>query len=235
MSAAKDKEEPNSNWRPTKIKISGYVIQFVVLILAAFVTIALYQLYNAWRERKIEREFLSGIQDDLKHSATQISDSIKVFQPTLDYYEKFAGQLYNNKIDSSYVDSLGWNLLKTNYLVFDDSRFEDFKSSGYLRLIDNKELMKHIVSMYSIYMPIEKDADIHIFRNREEDFNKYIGTKLDFDQSGAIHLCRLLDDTAVRYQVFRYKNIFLERKRRQEAIILKIDSLQTEIEKELND
>ena len=51
MSGAKDKEELNSKWRPTKIKISGYVIQFVVIILAACFTIVLYQLYNAWRER----------------------------------------------------------------------------------------------------------------------------------------------------------------------------------------
>jgi hypothetical protein len=234
MSAAKDNEELNAKWRPLKVKISGYVLQFVVIILAACTTLAIYGLYNAWRERATEREFLAGIKDDLKHGASQIADSIKVFQPTLDYYESFSNQLYNNKIDSSYVDSLGWNLLNTNYFVFDDSRFEDFKSSGYLHLIENKQLMKHIVSLYSIYIPIERDADVHIFRNREEDFNKYIGTKLDFDQTGAIHLCRLLDDTAVRYQVFRYRNIFRERKRHQEAMISKIDSLQTEIERELN-
>jgi hypothetical protein len=233
MSEARDKEELNTKWRPTKIKISGYVLQFAVIVLAACFTIAVYQLYTALRERSIEREFLGGIKDDLKHSASQISDSIKVFQPTLDYYESFSNQLYSNKIDSGYVDSLGWNLLKANNFVFDDSRFEDFKSSGYLHLIKNRQLMKHIVSLYSIYMPNEKDADVHIFRNREEDFNKYIGTKLDFDQTGAIHLCRLLDDTAVRYQVFRYRNMFRERKRHQEAIILKMDSLQTEIEKEL--
>jgi hypothetical protein len=220
--------------RSLKQKITGFIEEIFIIVLAVSITLMFHNWNDERHERAIERDFLKGTIEDLKQGQAQLAGSIKTFQPTLDYYNKVWKQINNHKIDSAYVDSLGYNLINTNYFVFDDSRFEGFKSSGYLRLIENRALLKHLVTLYSVYLPFEKDVDANVFHTREQDFDRYIGVKLNLDTTGNIRVAKLLNDPAVRYQVYRYQMIFDERKRHKQDMIKKMQALETEIETELN-
>ena len=203
-------------------KIKEFLEEISIIVLAVSITLLFHNWNEARHEKQLEREFLKGIKDDLAQSANDIEASIKVFQPTIDYYSNVSHQLSINKIDKKYVDTLGWYLMNTNYFVFDDSRFEGFKSSGYLRLIENEVLLKHLVVLYSAYMPFEKEADVNVFHTREQDYNKYIGINLNSDPFGESHVSNLLNDKAVRYQFFRYSNVFKERKQHKLSMIKRI-------------
>jgi hypothetical protein len=162
-----------------------------------------------------------------------IEKSLKDFQPTIDYYDTVWKQINSNTLNASYIDSLSEYLINTSYFVFDDGRFEGFKSSGYLRLIENQKLLNHLVTLYTVFVPFERDADVNVFRNRETDYSTYIGIKAIIDSNG-VHVANLLKDPAVRYQIYRYRTYLEERKRHKQWLINKMREVASEIGKELN-
>ena len=170
--------------------------------------------------------------NDLRQSAANLTISVNQYQHTIDYYNNVLKQLKVNKIDAPYVDTLSWNLKNTSYFVFDNSRFEGFKSSGYLRLIKNEQLLKQLVTMYAIELPFEKEADASLYHSRYEDFNKYIGIRADVDTAGNFIVSKLLNDRSVRYQYINYAQILEERKIHRQNVAKTMLSLAAEIDKE---
>ena len=216
-----------------KKKIKELAEEIAIIVFAVSITLAFHNWNDERHERKMEKEFLLGIKEDLKGERENLEASIKFFQPTIDYYNNVWKQINGNKIDAAYIDSNSGYLINTNYYVPDNGRFEGFKSSGYLRLIENKELLKHLTTLYTISMPFEQDADKNVFRTREQDYNMYIGTKTIKDSLG-MHVSKLINDPAVRYQVYRYTYYFDERKNHKQDLADQINKVITEIDKELN-
>jgi hypothetical protein len=87
--------------------------------------------------------------------------------------------------------------------------------------------------MYSIGLPFERDADINFFEHRQEDFNKYIGVNAEIDRQGNFVVSRLLNQSAVRYQVYYYLEVLTERKHHKEDLVKHMLALADEIEQEL--
>ncbi len=216
-----------------KEKIKGFLEEIAVIIVAVSITLLFHNWNDERHENAIARNFLTGLKSDLKASAEDLEGSITDFQPTIDYYNKVLQQIKSHKIDVPYVDTLSYNLRNTSYFVFDDSRFEGFKSSGYLRLIKNQQLLKEIVTMYAIELPFEKETDASFFRQRQLAFDQYIGTKAEVDGSDNFIVSPLLNDKAVRFQFFNYAQIFEERKRHRQRMIKKMLALSKDIDKDL--
>lgn len=215
-----------------KQKAKRFAEEIIVIVIAISLTLLFHNWNDARHEKKIAREFLSGIVTDLNGTADDLENSLKSFQPTIDYYDTVWKQIMSNTIKPLFTDSNSDYLRNTSYFVFDDGRFQGFQSSGYLRLIENQDLLKHLVTLYTVHMPFERDADINMFRTRETDYNVYIGTKAVTDSNG-IRLSGLLKDQAVKYQISRYVEYFDERKRHKQWLIKKIREMATEIEMDL--
>jgi hypothetical protein len=116
---------------------------------------------------------------------------------------------------------------------FNDARFEGFKSSGNLKLIENRELLNKIIYLYADILPFAKGADATVFDERRRDFIKYVGSKAIIDSSG-MHVARLLNDPAVRFHIHYYLEYFKERERHKIELIDNIKGLITEINSELD-
>lgn len=215
-----------------KAKLIGFFEEIVVIIVAVSITLMFHNWNDQRHENEIAENFLTGIMNDLRQSAANLTISVNQYQHTIDYYNNVLKQLKANKIDAPYVDTLSWNLKNTSYFVFDNSRFEGFKSSGYLRLIKNEQLLKQIVTMYAIELPFEKEADASFYHSRYEDFNKYIGIRADVDTAGNFIVSKLLNDRSVRYQYINYAQILEERKIHRQNVAKTMLSLAAEIDKE---
>jgi hypothetical protein len=61
--------------------------------------------------------------------------------------------------------------------VVDINEFEGFKSSGYLRLIENKTLLKHLMTLYTVSIPFQEQADASTYKNRQQYYDEHIGPK----------------------------------------------------------
>ncbi len=215
-----------------KEKIKKFIEEIIVIVLAISLTLVFHNWNDARHEQKIAKDFLKGIQSDLIRGSGDLEKSIQEFQPTLNYYDTVWAQMNSNTLNIPYVDSLSDYLINTSYFVFDDGRFQGFKSSGYLRLIENQELLNHVVTLYTVYIPFERDADVNVFRTRETDYNTYIGVKALIDSNG-VHIGKLLKDPAIRFQIYRYKAYLEERKTHKQWLVKKMREVAIEIGKEL--
>lgn len=218
-----------SLWEKTK----DFLGEIIIIIIAVSITLAFHNWNDERHEEKLERNFLKGTAADLRSAAKSLAVGNARFQPTVDYYDTVWKQLRKGKVDAKYVDSLSDYLRNTSYFTFDNSRFEGFKSSGYLRLISNETLLKHLVNLYTIILPFEKEADANFFRQRQEDFSKYIGINADIDANGNVVVSKLLNQRAVRYHFYYYLQVLTERQQHKEKIAKQMLALADEIDKEL--
>lgn len=218
-----------SFWEKTK----DFLGEIIIIIIAVSITLAFHNWNDGRHEEKLERNFLVGAAADLRSTAQSLEVGNARFQPTVDYYNTVWGQIRKGKIDAKYVDSLSDYLRNTSYFTFDNSRFEGFKSSGYLRLISNETLLKHLVNLYTILLPFEKETDASFFRQRQEDFSKYIGINADIDANGNVVVSNLLNQRAVRYHFFYYLQVLTERTKHKENIVKQMLALADEIDEEL--
>ncbi len=218
-------------WRK---KIAELAEEAAIIIFAVSITLAFHN-WNDWRnERKMEKEFLTGIRGDLKNETINLDYAVTDLNATAKYYDTVWQQIITHKVDAAYVDTNSGQLLNTVYFEFDNGRFEGFKSSGYLRLIENQTLLKHITSLYTTEMPFQVNADEYIYGSRRTDYNTYIGTKAPMDSKKIVHVSQMLNDPAVKYQIVYYGNYIHERIRQKKELAKDIRSVIKEIDQELN-
>jgi hypothetical protein len=220
--------------KTVKKKILGFLEEIIIIIIAVSLTLAFHNWNDRRNENEIARNFLTGIRQDLLLTVESLQQGLREYQPTVDYYDTVWRQINRHKVDTSYIDAGSGGLIDTWYFSYDDSRFEGFKSSGYLRLIRNETLLKHLMQAYSTDMPFQRDADITVFHKRMDDFGQYIGSKAMVDSLGKIHVSRLLNEPAVRYQFFYYRLYLHERKSQKAGLAKQLTALADEIDKELN-
>jgi hypothetical protein len=214
-------------------RIKEFLYEIIIIVLAVSITLWMHNWNDARHEHETEIEFLKGIKEDLKLEAEKLSDNVKYFQPVVDYYNTVWQQLKSKKLDNNYIDKNSGQLLNTYYYVADNGRFEGFKSSGYLRLIENKELLKDLMSLYTMSIPFQENIDKNLFSQRSKDYDTYIGIKGIADSAG-VHVSRIINDPAVAYQIMRYVGSFNERKQQQIELEKQIKDVIAEIDKELN-
>jgi hypothetical protein len=220
--------------KPWRKKILELLEEIAIIIFAVSITLALHN-WNDWRnERKMEREFLIGAAADLKNEAHNLDYAVLSLNETSGYYDKVWQQIINNKPDAAYIDDNSYQLINTVYFLFDNGRFESFKSSGYLRLIENQTLLKDLTNLYTSDMPFQVSADDMVYSSRRTDYNTYIGIKAPMDSKKVVHVSQILNDPAVRHQIVFYGNYLHERARQKTELAAKIRRIVTEINTELN-
>jgi len=222
-------EDHNKAW-PKKLK--ELAEEIAIIVFAVSITLALHNWNDRRNERKMEREFLEGIKDDLNHDANDVSD-VSLLEKTVSYYDKAWQQMSKGKIDAAYIDTNSYQLANTNFLTFDNSRFEGFKSSGYLRLIENKVLAKHLTYLYTDDIPFEVSADQMFYNERREGYNMYIGAKAPIDANGVVQVSKIINDPAVRYHILWYGGYLHERIYHKKRLADRMRKVAAEIEQEL--
>jgi hypothetical protein len=219
-------------------KLKEFFVEILIIVFAVSITLLLHNWNDERHEHHMEREFLAGIKSDLDSATADINENIRDFQPNIDYYFKIRQQLTTHKIDPAYIDSNSYRLGHTHYLVFDMGRFEGFKSSGYLRLIENKPLLKHLMSLYTAEIPFQVEADASTFRNRQQYYDEHIGPKGHFiqDAKGNYQLLgsKLVDDPAFNYYIIHWAGLLKEMEGQRQGLIQDMKDMSAEIAAELN-
>jgi hypothetical protein len=219
--------------RTWQSKLKELAEEIAIIVFAVSITLAFHN-WNDWRnERKMEKQFLEGISNDLKIEAKAIGD-VSGLNRTVAYYDKAWQQMSSGKIDALYLDTNSYQLANTSFLTFDNGRFEGFKSSGYLRLIENKTLLKHLTYLYTNEIPFEISADEMFYSERRAGYNAYIGVRAPIDANQVVHVSKIINDPPVRYQVMWYGNYLHERINHKKRLAERMKKMAAEIDKELN-
>jgi len=219
-------------------KLKEFLLEIVIIVFAVSITLVLHNWNDGVHERHLEREFLAGIKSDLDSGAFFLERGIADFQETVDYYVNVRQQIATHRFNAAYLDSNSWALGNTSYFVYDMGRFEGFKSSGYLRLIENQTLLKHLMTLYTITIPFQINADQGTFISNRQYIDEHFGPKATYDLTSPrfyhMQASKLVDDPFFQYYIIKYSSDLQERKEQKEDLIKEMKQMSAEIAAELN-
>ena len=218
-----------------KKRLVDFMWEILIILVAVNITLWFHNWSAKKHERELEKEFLIGIKADLKLVSENLESFVTYFQPVLDYYDTAWVQINERRIDAAYIDSIPYCLYTTNYFSYNNSRFESFKSSGYLRLIENKSLSESITGLYSSWLPWRESADKMLFDDRRNHFITYIGSKVRMDVSGKMIVSELLNNTEVKYQIFHQGMLLTEMRDQKQELAEYINKVIIQIDDELKE
>ncbi len=219
-------------------KAKEFFWEIFIIVIAVSFTLLLHNWNDSLHEHKLARAFLTGIKSDLDTGAIHLGQAVQYFQPDVQYYINARQQLATHQINAAYLDTNSWALRNTLYFSFDMGRFEGFKSSGYLRLIENQTLLKHLMSLYTVSIPFQVEADKLLFDERRRYYDEHIGPKapLLMKDPGNMMLAasKLVNDPYFQYYIIDYGSFLEEKQRQKLALIQEMKKLSAEIGAELD-
>lgn len=219
-------------------KLKEFFIEVLIIVFAVSITLLFHNWNDERHERRLEREFLTGIKSDLDSAAADIKGDLAYFQPTVDYFIKARQQFITHQFNAAYLDSNSWAIKNTLYFNFDMGRFEAFKSSGYLRLIENQALLKRLMTLYTVVIPFQIAADHGVFDTHARYYDEHIGPRATYilatPRDGRILASRLIDDPLFRYSIIDYAGLLEERKMQKEGLAKEMKEVAADIAAELN-
>ncbi|HEY4112259.1 hypothetical protein [Puia sp.] len=216
-----------------KKKLREFFFEIFIIVVAVSITLWFHNWNDHLHEQRLARDFLVGIRADLKVTADKLAEHRHDYQHTLDYYDAIWKQISENRIDKAYMDSLSGNLTNMVGFTFDNSRFESFKSSGNLRLIENQPLMQNITRMFTVTLPDRVASDRMIFEERRNQYITYIGTRTPFGPRGNSLISGYTNDPAIRFQIMWQRDLLNEMKDQKLLVAEEVGKLMAEIDAEL--
>jgi hypothetical protein len=216
-----------------KKKIREFFFEILIIVIAVSITLWFHNWNDHLHEKQLASDFLTGVREDLKITADKLEIDIKAFQHTLDYYDTIWKQIREKRVDKRYMDSASGNLTNMVGFAFDNSRFESFKSSGNLRLIENRSLMQDLTRMYTVTLPDRQESDRMIFQERRNQYITYIGTKTPIGPDGSSQISEFISDPAIQFQIMWQGALLNEIKAQKTQLIKEIRTLIGEIDREL--
>ena len=216
-----------------KEKIKDLLWEILIIVVAINLTLWFHNWSDKRHNRELEKDFLIGIKSDLNDIRNLLESEFKDYQPTLDYYDSVWVQINEHRIDKAFVDANSYNLINSMNFRFDNSRFDNFKSSGKLQLIENDSLLRDLTSLYTIFLPMQVEADNVVFNERRRDYITYIASKAQMDSTGNIIVSNLLDIPEVKFQINWQRGALHERKFHKQQAVQEINTVITKIDNEL--
>src|ERR1700761_8991545 len=215
-------------------KLKEFLFEIFIIVIAVSITLWFHNWNDQLHERRLAKDFLIGIREDLKQTVAEMDTNRVRYQHTLDYYNTIWPQMQANKVDKHYMDSLSGNLTNMIGFAFDNSRYESFKSAGNLRLIEDRPLLQDLTRMYTVTLPDRMESDRIIFEERRRQYITYIGTKTPVSPDGRSQISGFVKDPAVRFQIMWQGALLNEMKRQKLLLVGQIRKLINEIDEDLH-
>lgn len=173
-------------------RIKEFLYEILIIVIAVSITLWMHNWNDSKHEREQEKNFLIGIRNNLKNDTANLNYAIRFLKTPIGYYENVLQQINDNKIDAAYIDTNSSQLINDLYFTSDNGLFESFKSSGNLRLVENQNLLSEITSLYTESYPFLENHEADVFKEREQEFSTYIGSKYGMDSEWNSKFQRML-------------------------------------------
>lgn len=143
-------------------KVKEFVLEIVIIVFAVSLSIWLHGQSEHAHQQKDVKDFLLGLQTDLKLDRQEMeADRERFIKSGKAFYYLRSLQLNEkpNKDSVSYYNDVFFN---STGLIPNDGRFEGFKSAGKIGTIENKVLQNEILDLYQENIPfLITQTDFH--------------------------------------------------------------------------
>ncbi len=219
-----------------KDRMKEFLYEILIIVIAVSITLWLHNWNDHRHEVESVHNYLAGTRDDLETVKKNLGRQLSFDSSLSTYYMSVIAQIKKGNIDKDALDSSGSQLLNNLYFYYDDSRFEEFKYSGRLQLIENKKLLTSITRLYITDLPFTKDLVNTTYDNKQKDFQTYVGTKLgEFPAIDSVmDVSKIIDQSDVRYFIKQYGFWIHSNVSSEQELMKEVDNTIKEIEEELN-
>jgi len=136
-----------------KEKLKEISIEVLIIVFAVTLSIWLHSWSEEKHQEKEAQSFLFGLKEDMKNDITNLQSTKKILNETQKQMS-FVKNLTVEQIDSitknkQQINS-GTNFINT---IFNNGRYEGFKSSGKINTIKDEKLRNHILTYYQQTIP----------------------------------------------------------------------------------
>jgi hypothetical protein len=218
-----------------KERIKDFFYEIFIIIVAVSITLGFHNWSDKRNDRKLVKEFLTGIRESMIQDTAQVHGVNNYFtKDIMIYYDSVLYQINNNKINAKYIDTNSHLLNNNSYIRFNMGVFQSFSAAGNLRLIENQKLLSDITSYYS---NAAKGQEVYgsIEDKRRDDLKKYILSKLSVDSNGNCKLSTIIHQQEVLFFLSYYDHFLKGTVDEHNNGINYIVSTIHEIDKELKD
>ena len=166
--------------------ILNYTRELSIVVLGIAITLtATYSLSNQSEKRDMKL-YLNAIKLELEENLKIIEEKQEYFRIT----NQFAEFLLSNKSKDKFSEEFKETAGTVSYMNIKTSAFEMFKSSGTMRLVQNKVLLNSIWESYAELESSENGNNTYMQKKWDELFNYMLikrSTALDFDENDRLY------------------------------------------------
>jgi hypothetical protein len=176
-------KNPDVSW---KHKVKEIFIEVLIIIFAVSVSIWLHGWAEDRKDRKEEKEFLTGLKKDLQSDIENITNSKQFYESSLTGINYFIKAGAGAGLIKDSLNKYGGIFFSSTYLEPHVSRYEGLKGSGKFDIIENKELLNNIIDLHQQIL-----SRIDILNKIFNDYNSnnlqpFLGKYLQLDAAGKI-------------------------------------------------
>jgi hypothetical protein len=192
IDASRDKKR---NWSS---KIREILLEIGIIVFAVSLSIWLHGWAEDRKDRKEEREFLSGLREDLKADIKEMQGDTAWYgrvKKGMAYFERVGAGLPLNQ-DSLVANR--WVLFSFAQIEPRTSRFEALKSSGRMNIIENKELQLAITDLYTKDFPLIRRRNEYVNSLKDNRLMPLVFNQIRFDPKGMANWQDIFRNSAMR-------------------------------------
>jgi len=152
--------------------ILDYARELSVVVLGIAITFTVTHCISSRSEKRDMKLYLSAIKLELE-------ENLKIIEEKQEYYKitnGFATYLLSGKDAAYYSDKFHATVGTVSYMATKTSAFEMFKSSGTMRLVQNKALLNSIWESYAV-LESTKNGHNSYMDNKWEELLNHMLTK----------------------------------------------------------
>lgn len=194
----------NDPHKSMKHKIKEVALEIVIIVFAVSLSIWLHNWSEGLKDRHEEKEFLLGLKEDLKKDTIEMASDRQTYISVLQDYKYFRRVGVGEPLNADSLIEYRWTFFNTTQLIPNVSRFEGFKASGKLNIIENKELLNHILDLYQEDIPYMQFLNQSFTDYKNQSLMPYIEAHAILDSKDSmINITAILRQPQMRMMLTR--------------------------------
>jgi hypothetical protein len=165
-------------------KIGKYFREISVVIIGVAITLSATLWISKKNEKRDMNLYLNAIKIELEENITTMNRCIEYLQPDVEY-EKYLKTRDKESLNEDTLAYYANTCYTLRQYAFKTNAFEMFKSSGIMRLMDDKELLLSIWDIYTDLVSLNEALKWYFdtkWGHMEKDFLFVESGKLDFSK-----------------------------------------------------
>jgi len=157
--------------------IVRYVRDLSIVVAGIAVTLYTSDRVSGRSEKRDLKLYLNAIRLEIEENMKTLDEAIEALQPSIKY-TNYLRSHDKKSLDGDTINSYQSDYYSYHSYTFKTNAFEMFKSSGVMRLVDDKELLLLLWDVYDELTSVQETFDT-FFPIKWEDMKKEISLLLD--------------------------------------------------------